>query len=225
MTVSELLNRYLADREAFDRGAKTLQEYRGCADRLILPHLGGIAAPKLRPGRIAEWVATLLKRGGLPAKDADGNLQDRPLSPKSVHHAFTLLNGALRFALRVELIGRNPGEAATRPSVKPSDAKALSAEEVTRLLATARGTRWRAFVTLALSTGARRGELCGLSWDDYDADAGTLTIRHSLSQTRRGVVLKATKTGRTRTLPLSRVANDALRAQHVEQRWQDHVRR
>ncbi len=217
VTVSELLDHYLADREALDRGAKTLQEYRGCADRLIRPHLGGVALAKLRPVRIAEWVAELLKRGGKPTKDADGELRDRPLSPKSVHHAFTLLNGAMRFALRMELIGRNPCEAATRPSVKRSDAKALSADEVTRLLGAARGTRWEAFVNLALSTGARRGELCALSWNDYDADAGTLTIRHSLSQTRSGIAVKATKTGRTRTLPLSRVANDALRSQNAAQ--------
>jgi integrase len=217
VTVAELLDRYLADREALERGAKTLQEYRGCADRLVLPHLGGVAVAKLRPARIAEWVAMLLKRGGKPTKNADGKLVERPLSAKSVYHAFTLLNGAMRFALRMELIGRNPCEAATRPSIKRSDAKALSAGEVTRLLEAARDTRWESYVMLALSTGARRGELCGLSWDDYDPDAGTLTIRHSLSQTRSGVALKATKTGRIRTLPLSRVANDALRSQRAAQ--------
>lgn len=217
VTVAELLDRYLADREALDRGVKTLQEYRGCADRLIRPHLGGIAIAKLRPARIAEWVATLLKRGGKPAKKADGTLRERSLSAKSVYHAFTLLNGAMRFALRMELIGRNPCEAATRPSVKRSDAKALSPDEVTRLLRAARGTRWEWFLTLALSTGARRGELCALSWSDYDAESRTLTIRHSLSQTRDGITLKATKTGRTRTVPLSRVANDALQSQRALQ--------
>ena len=208
VTVAELLGRYLADREALDRGAKTLQEYRGYVDRLILPHLGGIALAKLRPARIAEWVACLLKCGGR---------HGRPLSPKSVCHAFTLLNGAMRFALRMELVGRNPCDAATRPSVKRSDAKALAADEVTRLLEAARGARWEPFVSLALSTGARRGELCGLSWDDYDAENATLTIRHSLSETSVGVALKATKTGCTRTLPLSRVANNALRSQKALQ--------
>lgn len=217
VTVAELLDRYLADREALGRGAKTLQEYRGCADRLIRPHLGGAVLAKLKPARIAEWVAELLKCGGKPTKDPDGKLHARPLSAKSVHHAFSLLNGALRFGLRMELIGRNPCEAATRPSVKRSNAKALAGDEVRRLLETARGTRWEPFFALALSTGARRGELCGLSWADYDAEGGALTIRCSLSQTRRGIALKATKTGRTRTLPLSRVANDALRSQRALQ--------
>ncbi|MFY9739397.1 MAG: tyrosine-type recombinase/integrase [Candidatus Cybelea sp.] len=84
---------------------------------------------------------------------------------------------------------------ATRPSIKRSDANAFTSDEVTRLLEMTPDTRWESFVMLALSTGARRGELCGLSCDDYDAAAGTLMIRHSLSQTRRGLALKATKNG------------------------------
>jgi hypothetical protein len=47
VTVAELLDRYLADREALNRGEKTLQEYGGCADRLIRPHLGAITLVKL----------------------------------------------------------------------------------------------------------------------------------------------------------------------------------
>jgi integrase len=117
----------------------------------------------------------------------------------------------------MELIGRNPCEAVTRPSVPRSNAKALSPDEVARLFATTRGTRWESFVALALSTGARRGELCGLSWRDFDAEGGTLTIRCSLAQTRHGTALKATKTGHTRMLPLSRVAKDALRSQRALQ--------
>lgn len=123
----------------------------------------------------------------------------------------------MRFAVRMELVGRNPCEAATRPSVKRSAAKALTSDEIARLLDAAHGSRWENFIIVALATGARRGELCGLSWDDFDDDAGTLTIRHSLSQTRSGITLKTTKTGRTRTLPLSRVANDALRSQNALQ--------
>jgi hypothetical protein len=42
VTVSELLDRYLTNREALERGAQTLQEYRGCADRLFF----GTKAPR-----------------------------------------------------------------------------------------------------------------------------------------------------------------------------------
>jgi len=170
--------------------------------------------------RIAEWQAMLLKRGGKAVKDEAGKLHDRPLSAKTVFHAFTLLNGALRFALRMELVFRNPCEAVTRPSVERSEAKALTQEEIAALLDAARSTRWEPYLTLALCTGARRGELCGLSWDDFDAEARALVIRRSLSQTRDGIALKSTKNGRVRTVPLSRMAIEALRSQRALQACQ-----
>ena len=48
-------------------------------------------------------------------------------------------------------------------------------------------------------------------------EAGTLTIRRSFSQIKGAVRLKATKTGRTRVVPLSRLAADALGKQKARQ--------
>ena len=59
------------------------------------------------------------------------------------------------------------------------------------------------FLRLAAATGARRGELCGLRWDDLDLDAASLTIRRSIANTRsKGVVEKDTKTHAERRLSL-----------------------
>jgi integrase len=77
-------------------------------------------------------------------------------------------------------------------------------------------TRW-IFVSLALATGARRGELCALSRHDVDFEAQTVTIARSLSQTKNRVELKGTKTGSIRRLALSRLAIDALRRQRAAQ--------
>lgn len=208
VTVSELLDRYLRDRESLGRAPKTMQEYRDCAERRIRPHLGGVPLSKLRPAHISEWQATLLKSGG---KD------ERQLSPKSVYHAFTLLNGALRFALRMELIFRNPCDAVTRPSLVQSEANALTQEEITNLFVVIRGTRWEPFIVLALCIGARRGELCALSWDDFDQQASTLHIRRAITHTRESIAIKSTKSGRSRKVPLSRLALDALRSQKALQ--------
>jgi integrase len=48
----------------------------------------------------------------------------------------------------------------------------------------------RAYLVAALQTGARRGELCRLTWGDVDLKAGLLTLR-------------ATKTKTTRPLPIT----------------------
>jgi integrase len=96
ITVEELLDRYLQERRMLGRGANTLQEYDASAERYLKPHLGSILLPKLRTAHVARWVATLLERGGH---------EGRALSPKTVHHAFALINGALRWAVRMQLNG------------------------------------------------------------------------------------------------------------------------
>jgi integrase len=119
--------------------------------------------------------------------------------------------------MRVQLVSRNVCELVSAPSARPSEARALSGDEITRLLFVARGSRWGAFVTLALTLGSRRGELCGLDWECVDLEAGRLTIRQSISQIKDSVTVKGTKSGRCRVLPLSRMAIDALRAQKALQ--------
>ena len=140
-----------------------------------------------------------------------GSMWQSPLSSKSVRHAFGLLNAALRWAVRMQLVARNACDAVRPPSVPRSDAKALDGGEILKLTLAAADTRWEGFIALALATGARRGELCALTWADIDLDRGRLSISKSISQTKLGLAVKTPKSGRTRSLPLSRFAVDALR--------------
>ena len=215
VTVKDLLDRYLADRESLGRGAKTIDEYRRTNALYIRPRLGDFAVAKLRAAHVSEWVATLLKAGGKITERAP---KGQALAPRTVRHAFALLRGALAWGTRVQLVSRNVCELVSAPSVRPSEAKALSGDEITRLLFVSRGSRWGAFVTLALTLGARRGELCGLNWEHVDLEAGRITIRQSISQIKDSVTVKGTKSGRSRVLPLSRMAIEALRTQKSSQK-------
>lgn len=201
VTVADVMARYLADAEA-RCGAKTLERYREISNKNIVAHLGPTPLAKLKPAHLSEWLTKLLKSGGR---------KDKPLSPKSVRHAFGLLNAAVRWAVRMQLVARNACDAVRPPTVPRSDAKALTLDEISKLTLTAAGTRWEGFIALALATGARRGELCALTWADVDLDRAMLTISKSLSQTRDGLTVKSPKSGRTRSLPLSRFAIESLR--------------
>ena len=68
------------------------------------------------------------------------------------------------------------------------------------------------FVTAA-STGCRRGELLALEWQDIDFQTGMMTISKSLEQTKSGLRIKSTKSGKARRFPLPSVALSVL-SQH-----------
>ena len=83
----------------------------------------------------------------------------------------------------------------------------------------ARGDRLEALWVLAISTGLRRGELLGLTWDDIDLDRRQLRVTKALQRVSgKGLVLVETKTRRARrsiVLPVG--AAEALRRQRGRQ--------
>ena len=204
------MSRFIEHCRANDRTSATLETYEEKSKHYIVPKLGTVLLSKLRPTHISEWVTELRTGGGQNGK---------PLSPKTVRNVFGLLHGALEWALGLELVARNVCHtpAAKPPRLSPSPAKAFADDEVAKLLTAANATRWGPFVTLALATGARRGELCALSWSDVNFENQTLTIAKSLSQTKDRLELKGTKTGSVRRLGLSRLALEALRRQRAMQ--------
>ncbi len=72
----------------------------------------------------------------------------------------------------------------------------LNNEELDRFLSEIdKDELWRDFFYTELTTGLRRGEICGLKWSDFNEKSGTLTIQRSASaKTGGGVEIGETKT-------------------------------
>lgn len=104
-----------------------------------------------------------------------------------------------------------------------SEARALGEEEAARFFAAADATRWGPFFRLALGTGARRGELLALRWQDVsvpEVGQATLTIRRAVVELKgkdARIVEKGTKTDRVRTIALGALALDALHRRRTMQ--------
>jgi integrase len=214
ITVAEMMTEFLEHcrNEPERHTAATIETYTLKSKRYIEPKLGSLLLSKLSVAAVAEWKNGLRATIGRSGKF---------LSLKTVHNAFGLLHAALSMAVGLEYVGRNVCDVKAakpaRPATGAHAGKALSDDEIRRLLKTAGSTRWHSFIVLALATGARRGELCGLSWTDVDLDGAGLRIRHSLSQTKGCVELKDTKTHRGRNVGLSAWALHALRRQRAIQ--------
>jgi integrase len=71
------------------------------------------------------------------------------------------------------------------------------------------------WLQVAVATGARRGEICGLRWNDIDLGDASVRIQRSVSATRQaGLTIKSTKTGGVRVVSLTTQAVIALREHH-----------
>ncbi len=62
-------------------------------------------------------------------------------------------------------------------------------------VAKAAGAQPGAFYTLALGSGMRKAELCGLPWTDLDLDAGTVRITRQLTKPGPAPTFGPTNTG------------------------------
>jgi integrase len=175
----------------------TLANYADVLKPLRAAH-GAMPVQRIEKAHI-DALVTSLAAGGLSMSNGRPR---RPWSPRSLNLMLTVLQMVLEDAVRQGWVVRNVAHLVDRvPQVK-HEMRTFTEPEVHKLLAVAETDRLEVAWHLALS-GLRRGEVCGLTWDDVDFDAGELNIRQTRVRVD-GVVLESTpKTEKgERALPL-----------------------
>ena len=149
------------------------------------------------------------------------------LSPKTIKHYLTFVSDVMQYAVRMGMIQDNPcrGGRVTVPKAPPTEREVYTLEEAQRFLESLEQApvKYKAFFTLAIYGGLRRGELLGLEWKDLDFTDHIIHIRRtSLYLADRGTYTDTTKTAQsTRTLKLPAAVFDVLRqlrGQQAEER-------
>lgn len=173
----------------------TRRTYTWVINTLLMPTLGTVGLNELKPSHIKGWLADLGAAGR---------------APKTITMARALLRAALDMAVQDELMNRNPVIGIKGPRIPRTRGKALSTEQARLLIEAAKGHRLGLAIRLALGLGLRRGEVCGLHWQDIDFRAATLTVNGAMKYTpETGVFYGATKTEESRRridLPLPLLA-------------------
>ena len=195
-TVADLLDRYMQeytgkDPSKLERLAWWRAEIGEMKLRELTPAVIVECLDKLRAGRAARGNGKG-KRKALPRKRSE----------PTINRYHSALSSVLEVArTRWHWLDENPARKVARGQEHPPIVRWLDDDERKALLDACKESRWEGLyllVILALSTGARLGELWRLRWSDIDLDKG---LAH----------LEDTKNGERRALPLVPAVQDELR--------------
>ena len=190
MTLAEWLDRWSTVYMTGVVRPNTLEGYRRDMDNHVKPYLGKTPLCKVTADDLRGLYQILLEQGRKHLRQNCG----AGLAPATVRGIHTTLHHALRTAADEGLIPFNPAEKATPPSVPNAPKRVLTHDQLEKFLCAIRfDPIWHDFFYTELTTGLRRGELCGLTWDDFDSEAGTLKVRRTI-HARKGGGLEAGET-------------------------------
>ena len=148
-----------------------------------------------------------------------GGLQARHIQSFYLHELETLkatsvirlhanMHKALKHAVKLDLIPGNPVDKVEWPKPQKYMASFYTAQEMEELFEAARGHRLELIIQFAAFYGLRRGEVLGLRWEAVDFEAGTFTIRHTVTSANvegKHILIQADRAktkSSLRTLPL-----------------------
>lgn len=220
VTLNDLGDRHIAACRERGLSDTTTHRYQQLWDSYIRDRIGETRVADLSPLQLETYYAQLMRAGGTTRRGRAKNAapgKPRPLAPRTVGHVHGLLQATLNWALRLELVSRNPAAVARPPAGSRRPGKAFEEHEVDALLDTAERYRIGPLIAFVLETGLRRGELAGLRWDDVDLGRAVATIRGAIAQVPGRTWYKSTKQDSVKGVALSTAAIAALRTQKLRQ--------
>lgn len=198
-TVADLIDRYLENELARKSGTRTIST--ACL-AWWKQQIGHVEVSKLTPMLLAKQRDKLLNAPYEASKYAPSDWNSRRKSPATVVRYMAMLSHALSVAANEwQWIASNPMAKVKRPRLPQGRVRFLSDDERERLLRACQESPCEALypiVIVAISTGARKGEILGLKWKDVD-------LVRSVAR------LEQTKNGERRALPLTHHAGDLIR--------------
>ncbi|MEK4921984.1 tyrosine-type recombinase/integrase [Cytobacillus sp. FSL R5-0569] len=175
----------------------TLQNYISILEKRILPKYGHFKLEEIKTIHVVNFINDLKKDG----QRLDG--KEGKLSASSILNCYKAFNNVLSCAKRWKLINENPAIGAKPPNGKSKKSEVYSKEELTQLidLLKDKDLFWRTLIMLAVTTGAREGEIAALEWKHIDFEKNTIRIEQAITEVLgQGVTIKGTKTGKDRTV-------------------------
>jgi integrase len=184
--------------------AGTVESYNKHYHAYLKDTIGKIKIADIRP----EHLQKLLNQ-----------MADDGYSDNTIELTYCVLSGAFKQAFKNEIIPKNPFALITRPRGKEMKERVVfTKEQQEKYMQYAEKSYLCNLFQLAMCTGMRNGELCGLLWSDVDFKNKVIHVRHTLMPTEGGGWRNDTPKTRTslRDIPMIGKAYDILKKQETE---------
>lgn len=216
ITVSQWLDDWMETYKKNSVRQNTYEGYQRIIEAHLKPSIGSILLKELRPQQVQKMLNQKSESGRTRTDNIDK--KGSPLTANTVIHIYTVLNMALKKAVKNGLIARNVCDAVDKPTKVKKEFMPWTTEETNKFLASVKGERLFPLYMVDWGAGLRRSELLGLQWPDINMKKGNLTIKRTLVRVKGGYKFGEPKTKKSRrTIPLPEPVIQALKAWRSQQ--------
>ena len=210
MTLGEWLDKWLSDFLPGTIRQTTLDGYRRNIKNYIKPNLGDAKLAFITTNDIQKMYNKLKKNGRIKRHPDYGY----ELADTTVIKIHTTLHSAMEAAVKNHLIQKKPTDGTKLPKKKQPSLRILNDIELNTLMKAIEDNEiWGDFFYTELTTGLRRGEICGLKWIYFDEENNTLHINRTIHMQKGGKIYEGEpKTGKgKRKIILPQTTADKLK--------------
>ena len=192
MTLGEWLDKWLDEYMIFTIRESTLDSYRAMVKNQVKPFIGGKQIASLTTADMQKFYNKIKKEGRVREHPIHG----KTLADSMVRGVHMMLHEALDTAVKERLIAKNPTNGTTVPKCNYPEKQILGDSQLDTFLKAIKGHEyWCDFFYVEVMTGLRRGEICGLKWQDINFEENKLQVKRSVSVKKGGgVSIGETKT-------------------------------
>lgn len=163
----------LDDPQEEGRSFSTKHIYRGYLDKRIVPRWGNLPLELIKAVAVEDWLRSMKLE---PTK---ANPEGKRASRGTRKKIRDIMHVIFEHAIRFEWTDTNPITSVRQSGKREGTPDILEVEELVALL-NALELRERVAVFLDFGIGARRGELQGLKWSDFDFEKAVLRLQRSI---------------------------------------------
>ena len=192
MTLGEWLDKWLDEYMIFTIRESTLDSYRAMVKNQVKPFIGGKQIASLTTADMQKFYNKIKKEGRVREHPIHG----KTLADSMVRGIHMMLHEALDMAVKERLLAKNPTNGTTIPKCNYPEKQILGDDQLETFLKAIKGHEyWCDFFYVEVMTGLRRGEICGLKWQDINFEENKLQVKRSISVKKGGgVSIGETKT-------------------------------